>query len=353
MLHDHWLTLAIALYLPTLAWIEARADLPPLRHVALAVAALVLVRLLLNWYVFDYAFGSTPIVNGQIAAYAAPAVAFAFAAVMFRRRGDDLLVATLEAGAVAFLACFVALEIRDWYGEGQLEAPFGFREIALHLLTLTVQASFYLHLAQRTGRPILHWAWRIMGSAALAVATLLLVFNPGFTGAPAGVVSLLAAYLIPAVLAVLARRRLAIPEIRRVLGAYAVVAGFAWITLQIRQAFHPGDMSLIFAPIGDAELWAWSGAWLAYGIALMVLGIRIGDRLLRLTALGVVGLVCVKVFLVDMANLTGLWRVLSFLGLGLALIGLGAVHRRFVLPTRHDPSAGGTVPPDAADEPPV
>ena len=353
LLRDQWLTLAIALSLPALAWIEARADLPPLRHVAQAVAALVLVRLLLNWYVLDYAFGGTPIVNGLIAAYAAPAAAFALAASMFRRRGDDLLVATLEAGAVAFLACFVALETRDWFGEGHLENPCGFREIAVHLLTLAVQATFYLHLAQRTGRPILHWAWRIMGGVALIVGTLLLVFNPAFTDEPAGIFSLLAAYLIPAVLAVLASRRIAIPQVRRSLGAYAVVACFAWITLQIRHFFHPGSMSLIFAPIEDAELWAWSGAWLAYGIALMTLGIRIGDRLIRLTALGVVGLVCAKVFLVDMADLTGLWRVLSFLGLGFALIGLGAIHRRFVLPTQHAPDATGVTPPDTVGEPPV
>ncbi len=66
----------------------------------------------------------------------------------------------------------------------------------------------------------------------------------------------------------------------------------------------------------------------------MVQGIRSDERRLRLAALGVIGLVCAKVFLIDMADLTGLWRVLSFLGLGLALIGLGAVHRRFVLPAK-------------------
>jgi len=32
--------------------------------------------------------------------------------------------------------------------------------------------------------------------------------------------------------------------------------------------------------------------------------------------------------------LDGLWRVVSFLGLGLALIGLGAAYRRFVLPAK-------------------
>lgn len=334
LLHDHWLTLAIALFLPALAWIEARADLPPLRHVALAVAAVILARLVLNWYVLDYAFGATPVANGLIAAYAAPAAAFAFAALLFRRRADDLLVATLEAGAATFAAFFIALEIRHGFHDGALVDPFDFNEIALHLLTISVQATMYLYLARRTGRPILHAAWRVLGAIALAGALLVVVFNPALTGSRAGVPGLLAAYLIPAALAVLAWRLVGSPDIRHGLGAYALVGGFVWITLQIRQLFHPGDMSVISGSIEDAELWAWSGAWLVYGIALMVLGIRANERLLRLAALGVVGLVCLKVFLVDMSDLTGLWRVLSFLGLGLALIGLGVVHRRFVLPAR-------------------
>jgi uncharacterized membrane protein len=120
-------------------------------------------------------------------------------------------------------------------------------------------------------------------------------------------------------------------QLRLVLGAYAVAAGFAWITLQVREIFHPRGMGFPGETIGAAELWGWSGAWLAYGIGLMLQGIRTGQRLLRLTALGVIGLVCVKVFAIDMSGLTGLWRVVSFLGLGLALIGLGAVYRRFVL----------------------
>jgi uncharacterized membrane protein len=340
VLHEQWLTLAVALFLPALAWIEARADLPALRHVALAVAGVILVRLVLNWYVLDYAFGATPVVNGLLAAYAAPAAAFTFAAWLFRQRADDLLVAVLEAGAVTFAAFFVALEIRHGFGEGELTGTFDFNEVALHALTLSVQATMYLYLADRTGRPMLHWAWRVLGAAALAVAVGLLLFNPMLTGDAATVASLLAAYLVPAALALLARRFAVGPTIDRALSVYALVSGFVWITVQIRQLFHPTGMDVIFHGIDDAELWAWSGAWLAYGIALMVLGIRTNQRMLRLAALGVVGLVCLKVFLIDMADLTGLWRVLSFLGLGLALIGLGVVHRRFVLPGKPDAVPG-------------
>ena len=152
-----------------------------------------------------------------------------------------------------------------------------------------------------------------------------------------GVPGLLSAYLAPAALAVFMRRSVTSPPIRTALGVYALVAGFVWITLQVRQLFHPTHLDVIFGSIDDAELWAWSGAWLAYGIGLMVLGIRMNERMLRLAALSVVGLVCAKVFLIDMSDLTGLWRVLSFLGLGLALIGLGVVHRRFVLPVKEAP----------------
>ncbi|PPQ26855.1 DUF2339 domain-containing protein [Rhodopila globiformis] len=334
ILHDYWLTLAVALFLPPLAWIEDRADLPALRPVALAVAMVVLARAVLNWYVPGYAFGTLPLVNGLLAGYAAPAASFAVASVLFRRRAADRLVATLEAGAVTFLALFVALEIRHWRGGGDLAQPASLTEAALHLLTVAMQATAYLYLARRTGRVVLDWAWRILGGIALAWGAALIAANPMATGAPAGVADLLAAYLAPAGLAALACRALPSPDLRTLAGGYAVLAGFAWITLQIRQVFHPAAMAFPETPAEAAELWLWSGAWLAYGVGLMVLGIRSGRRALRLTALGVVGLVCVKVFAVDMSDLAGLWRVLSFLGLGLALIGLGVVYRRFVLPGR-------------------
>jgi uncharacterized membrane protein len=66
----------------------------------------------------------------------------------------------------------------------------------------------------------------------------------------------------------------------------------------------------------------------------------------RLAALAVLAVVVAKVFLLDMSALVGLWRVLSFLGLGLALIGLGAVFRRFVV------SAAPTPAPETPAAPP-
>ena len=84
--------------------------------------------------------------------------------------------------------------------------------------------------------------------------------------------------------------------------------------------------------MGGKVLKSWSGAWLAYGVAVMAVGIAARIKRIRLAALAIIGLTTAKVFLVDMSGLVGLWRVLSFLGLGLVLIGLGAAYRRLVVP---------------------
>ena len=81
--------------------------------------------------------------------------------------------------------------------------------------------------------------------------------------------------------------------------------------------------------IGPDELWALSGAWLAFSVALMAAGVLGRRRGFRLAALGVAALSTAKVFPIDTADLQGIWRVMSFLLLGLVLIGMGAVHARF------------------------
>ena len=39
-----------------------------------------------------------------------------------------------------------------------------------------------------------------------------------------------------------------------------------------------------------------------------------------------------KVFVLDMAGLDGVWRALSFIGLGVALIGVGMLYQKLLRP---------------------
>jgi uncharacterized membrane protein len=256
---------------------------------------------------------------------------------MFRRRGQDLTTAVLEAGAAAFSVVLVAAEIHHWATGGELaEAPVGFLEYALHVMALSLLAVAVLRISRRVEGVVLERAWQVIGGLAFVGAVGLLVLNPAVTGDAVGTVpvfdALLPAYGVPAVVAVLARRDAKISgKLRWVLGAYAMLAGLAWVTLEIRHLFHPGAMAFALDRFGDAELWAYSGAWLVYGAALLGGGIATSLPEARRAGLAVVALAAAKVFLIDMAGIGGLWRVVSFLGLGLMLIGLGAVYRRFVV----------------------
>lgn len=334
LLSAQWLTLALVLLVPALAWIESVVDLPSLRRVALAAAAVALVRLLLNAEVLDYVLGAPALWNGRALAYAVAAVSFWVGSGIARRRADDRLVAVLELGCAAFVTALVMLEIRQWFTGGTpAAATLGFAEAGLQVSALGLLALVSLWLDGRAGRASLRWSWIVQGSLALAGGVALLAANPLWTewtvDGPPLLDALLTAYALPALLAILAARRLRDrPNPLRALVSYALLAALTWVTLEVRHIAHPGLMELDEVPVLPWELWAWSGAWLAVAVALMLAGLRARVRALRLAALAVMAVVILKVFLVDMSGLTGLWRVLSFLGLGLTLIGLGRLYGR-------------------------
>ena len=80
----------------------------------------------------------------------------------------------------------------------------------------------------------------------------------------------------------------------------------------------------------NAEVYTYSVVWLLLGIALLLGGIFRQDKMLRYASLGVMLLTVGKVFLYDAAELEGLYRVFSFFGLGISLIGLSYFYTRFV-----------------------
>ena len=73
-----------------------------------------------------------------------------------------------------------------------------------------------------------------------------------------------------------------------------------------------------------------SFAWGIYGITLLVLGLWRAQRGLRLVSLGFLMLTVGKVFLYDLGQLTGLYRIVSFVALGASLILVSLLYQRFV-----------------------
>jgi Predicted membrane protein len=77
------------------------------------------------------------------------------------------------------------------------------------------------------------------------------------------------------------------------------------------------------------------------GFAAIVAGLIRDKRVLRLGGLGVLTLAVGKVFLVDLAHLQSIWRVGSFLAIGLLLLAGAFAYQRVRVPSLHERRAAG------------
>jgi uncharacterized membrane protein len=109
--------------------------------------------------------------------------------------------------------------------------------------------------------------------------------------------------------------------------------------------FYHGPV-LTVGPITDAEQYTFSAVWLAFGVVLLAVGIWLRSQPVRFASAAVVILTVIKVFLADMAGLTGLYQSLSFIGLGVVLLGIGWFYQRLLFP-RHPPPAPAQPAPAA------
>lgn len=196
----------------------------------------------------------------------------------------------------------------------------GFIERAL--LTQACLAAGWL-LLRRTRLQMLGKALLILGLARFVWFDLLLL-NPAIQPQSVGSIPLLNAATLHAALA--AFWLWTLPPGRTTRAAAALFTLVA-VAATIRQAAH-GD--LLTGGIGTAENTGYSAALLGVSLFWLWRGITAAKHDLRVAGLALLTLVTFKVFLIDAAALDGLLRILSFLGLGIALIGIGWAYNRFL-----------------------
>ena len=127
------------------------------------------------------------------------------------------------------------------------------------------------------------------------------------------------------------------------LAAGALILALTYATFEIRR-LYPGPV-IATGPTTGAEQYTYSIAWLAFGVALLGIGIVFNSQRARLASAAVIALTILKAFLIDMSTLTGVYRALSFMCLGLVLVTIGWLYQR-ILFRRHAgastaPAAGG------------
>lgn len=334
-------TLTVALGLAALgtAFVAHRLDVPALRWCVAAFGLLVAARFAWDPRIVGSALGTTPIFNWLLFGYGVPAVCFALASRLMRREADDIPVRVADGCAVLFVGLLVFFEIRHGINGGD---AFAMRsslvEHGLMALSAFCFSIVLLTLDARRANRVFRVASTIAGVLGLGTAAVnLLVFaNPFFTGRSieggALVNGLILGYALPGLAAfVLARRARAYG--RRVLASAAGIATigfiFLYVSLETRRLFHEADVGFMRST-ADAEFYAYSAVWLVLGILLLGYGLWRGSKEARIASAFFVVLTVLKVFFLDLAGLEGILRAVSFIGLGLVLIGIGLVYQKIV-----------------------
>jgi uncharacterized membrane protein len=166
-LHAAWLTVALALELPAMAWILRRTGgVPGLRALSGVIAAILAIRLLLNPYIPVYAGDMPILVNWLLYGYGIPAAACWLAARWFREEtADDWVNTMLLAAALAFATALMTLELWHMASNGgpllavgdplRQAAAVGNGWLALGLVLL--------RLDRAGGGVARGWGWRLIG----------------------------------------------------------------------------------------------------------------------------------------------------------------------------------------------
>jgi uncharacterized membrane protein len=350
-LEKGWLTVALALMSLGTAWISMQRPIPFLRSLAAILAGIVVLRIGYEPRIVGDAVGTTPIFNWLLWGYGIPAASFWIASIFLRRRGDDAPLRTVESAAILFTVLLAFMEIRHAVNGGDVyRDTASLIETALQVCVALAMAIGLERLRIRTGS-IVHNVSAVLLTVFAGLATvfgLLFLDNPAIWPINIGgefINSILLGYAMPAVLALLlsyamaGRRRAGYAN---TIAAGALVLALTYVTLEIRRLYH-GPV-LTSGGTSGAEQYSYSIAWLTFGVALLGIGIVFNSQRARLASAAVIALTIVKAFLIDMSTLTGVYRALSFMCLGLVLVAIGWLYQRILFRRQAPPPDGATVP---------
>jgi uncharacterized membrane protein len=280
--------------------------------------------------------------NDILFAYGAPALLACFGAHLFHKR-DDLASALISLfGAAGLGVMLTGLEVHHGFHGGVMtETSASLNELATYSIVWGAVAAALIGIGRMIENKQVQTVGR--GYMGLSLASMLigplLVGNPLWNHTDVGSVpivnGILYSFGVTTALAVLAAwdsMRTQSHFWARINRAVALVMGFAFLTLQVRQGFQ-GNFLDVGAP-SNAEWFAYSAAWIVFAGVLLTIGLMSQSKVLRLASMAVMFAAVLKVFLFDTRQLQDEWRVLSYFGLGVSLLTLAWVYQKFVFKSR-------------------
>lgn len=357
-LEREFLSVAIAVQMSALAWINRRVTVKTLRPLtgalAMIFALLLTPQILLMVQLTVYSMveakihlqSTVPIVEWPMFQLGIPATMFFFSAWLLRQTQDGRIVEAFEIAGIALIAVMGYYVTRNSFHANQnvLFIQAGFLERGVITNILIIYGLTCLWSGRRFARRAVSGSGLVLiGVGLFRIAYFdLLIHNPLWNDQKIHGVAVLNTLLLPYGIPLLwcwlcskVLVRFGKDNWIRYIGAFSLLLLFTLISLNVRFFFHGGSFNS--GVTSNAEIYSYSAAWLGLGIGLLFAGILQHNKMLRYASLSIVLLTIAKVFLYDASELEGLYRVFSFFGLGLCLIGLSYFYTRFVFRVSNNP----------------
>jgi uncharacterized membrane protein len=284
--------------------------------------------------------------NLILLSYAAPAALTAILARVARGHRPAQYIHTLSAATLALVTVYLMLQIKRFFHGPVMPGWTSTAELAVQACVLIAMAIGLEGLTRRFGNLVAKYGALVL--TALGGFLMVVIVGtrlPIMTGEPVGgpILNLvLLAFALPAVLVAALSKAASgqrpVAYVNALAGA-ALLLMLLYVSLEIRTLYH-GPV-LTAGPTTDAEQYTYSVVWLIFGVVLLGAGLALQSQRARLASAAVIGLTILKAFVIDMGGLTGVWRALSFIGLGLVLVAIGWLYQRILFPKR---AASSTFP---------
>lgn len=363
-LSREFLTIALATEVLAISWINGHVHIKALRFIAGLLAcffALLIIPQILfqvfllssNFVAIESAIHSDlpnnvlppywesriPSINWSLFHLGLPSLMFGMASVWLRQQKDDFLIKAFEMTAVTLITVMTYYLTRHAFHMNEnlafAESSFIERGVLTNIFFLYGLACLWI------GRLFNREAVVLSGLSLIGLSLLrilffdLLLYNPLWSHQNVGNFPIFNGLLLPfglPILWLLLSNNALIDNKREKYFIYTNIILFLmyffFVTFNVRQIYH--GQHLDSGITSNAEVYTYSVAWLLIGIGLLFFGTLKQSKALRVASLSFMVLTIGKVFLYDAAELTGLLRVFSFLGLGVSLLGLSWFYTRFV-----------------------
>ena len=335
-----WLGASMAVVALGIAVVHKRFNLALVRYGAMAATAVAVGLLVRPGFIDPDTVSSIPIWNSMTFGYGLAILALFAGSRLF---GDSKAERqAFEAGALILTFVLIGLTIRHIAGNGTLDGPFaGMGEASAYAIAyFGMAASFAWRLSVKAKLfQLAEYVAAAIGGGALIIALSEVGMDP--VGERPILNLLTVAFAMPALLIAAygaGLRRADRFNEATLASCGAMLLGFLWVSLEVARSFGGQMLHAFYGDFG----WAYSPAWIAYAVALLVWGVYRRRRAPRYASLAILLAALAKVFLIDMAALEGAARAGSFIGLGAALIGVALFYQRFLF------AGEAKAPPDAA-----